>query len=572
MVQIKVNNRTIEAKPGEMILSALKHAGIKVPTLCYLENHPPVGRCRVCVVEVEGRQDLVPACAFPVTEGMKIKTHSPRVLETRRNIVELMLSNHPDDCLYCVRNGNCDLRMLADELGIRERTLVKGEMHYELDTSSPAIVRDPNKCILCGKCVRVCEEIQGVNAIELIGRGLDSRVGISYEMPLQDSRCINCGQCVMVCPTGALYEQSHLQMVIDAINDPEKVVVAQHAPAISVSLSEELGLDTGIDICDKMTAAMRQIGFDYVFDTSFSADLTIMEEGSELVHRLTTGGTLPMLTSCSPGWVKFLEQFYPDMLENISTCKSPQQMMGAIIKSFFATKANIDPEKIFSVSVMPCTAKKFERQRPEMGQDEMLDIDAVLTTRELGRLIKMYGVDVNSLEPEGADTPFGERSTAGKIFGATGGVMEAAIRSAYFLVTGKELEDLNVEAARGLEGIKEATVNINGTEVKVAVASGLGNARKLLDEVKAGKRELHFIEVMTCPGGCVAGGGQPIGTDVEKVKKRSAALYKLDAEAGVRVSHKNEWITRLYEEFLGKPLGERSHKLLHTHYHKREMV
>lgn len=572
MVQIKVNNQTIEAKPGETILSATKRAGIKVPTLCYLENHPPVGRCRVCVVEVEGRQDLVPACAFPVAEGMKIKTHSPRVMETRRNIVELMLSNHPDDCLFCVRNGNCELRMLADELGIRERTLIKGELPYEIDDSSTAIVRDPNKCILCGKCVRVCEEIQGVNAIELIGRGLNSRVGISYELPLSDSRCINCGQCVMVCPTGALYEKSHIQMVIDALNDPEKVVVVQHAPAISVSLAEELNLDAGIDICDKMTAALRQIGFDYVFDTSFTADLTIMEEGSELVQRLTTGGALPMLTSCSPGWIKFLEQFYPDMLDNISTCKSPQQMMGAIIKSFFAQKANIDPEKIFSVSVMPCTAKKFERQRPEMGQNNMLDIDAVLTTRELGRLIQMYGINVNSVKPEAADTPFGERSTAGKIFGATGGVMEAAIRSAYFLVTGKELQNLNVEAARGLEGIKEAAVNVDGTEVKVAVVSGLANARKLLDAVKAGKKELHFIEVMTCPGGCVGGGGQPIGTDVDKVKKRTAALYKLDSESDVRVSHKNESIHRLYEEFLGKPLGERSHKLLHTHYHKREMI
>jgi len=571
MIQMEVNGRPIQAEKGETILTAVRRVGVDVPTLCYYESLSPVGRCRMCVVEVEGRNDLVPACAFPVSEGMRVRTHSKRVLETRKNLLELMLSNHPDDCLFCARNGNCDLRQLADELGVRNRSLVKFEKTYEIDTTSPSLIRDPNKCILCGRCVRICEEIQGVAAIELMGRGFESYVGIAEDKGLALSRCINCGQCILACPTGALSEKSNIQDVIDAINDPDKYVVVQHAPSISVSLAEELGFKPGMDIDGLMVAAFRQLGFKKVFDTAFSADLTIMEEASELVHRIKNGGKLPMTTSCSPGWIKFVEQFYPDLLENVSTCKSPQQMMGAVIKSFFAEREGIDPTKLYSVSIMPCTAKKFEAQRPEMGRNDIPDVDAVLTTRELGQLIRMHGLDVNVLQPEDADNPFGERSTAGKIFGATGGVMEAAIRTAYYLITGKVLEDLVVKPVRGLDGIKEARLSINGLDVGVAVASSLGNARKLLDQVRAGRKDLHFIEIMTCPGGCVAGGGQPIGTNVEKIKARSEALYTIDKNEKVRMSHENESIQRLYKEFLGEPLSHKSHELLHTHYHQREM-
>jgi len=572
MIQIEVNNKKIQAEPGEMILTALKRAGIHVPTLCYLEKLPPAGRCRICVVEVEGRGDLVTACSTPVQEKMKIHTHSPRVLKTRKKILELLLSNHPDDCLYCVRNGQCDLRQLADEMHIRTRDLPRNVKQSEVDTSSESIVREPSKCILCGRCVRVCSEIQTVNAIEIMQRGSLAYVGIEDDKGMGLSWCINCGQCVMVCPTGALSEKSHVDVVKDAIGDPKKYVVVQHAPSISVSLAEEFGLPAGTDVDGLMVAAFRAMGFDTVFDTSFSADLTIMEEGSELVHRILNGGKLPMMTSCSPGWVKFVEQFYPQLTDNVSTCKSPQQMMGAIIKSYFAETKKLKPADIFSVSIMPCTAKKFEANRPEMGRDGVPDVDAVLTTRELAELIRLYGIDFNTLKPETADNPFGERTTAGKIFGASGGVMEAALRSGYFLVTGKELENYSIEPVRGLEGIREAKIKINDDlELNIAVTSGLGNARKLMDEVVAGRKNLHFIEIMTCPGGCIAGGGQPRTANFENIEARAKSLYTIDANEEIRVSHKNPSIVRLYDEFLGKPLGEKSHKLLHTHYKKREL-
>lgn len=572
MIQIQVNNKTIEAKPGEMLLSALRRAGIQVPTLCNLEELLPTGACRMCVVEVEGAPSLVPSCAFPVREGMKVKTHSQRAVRARKTILELLLANHPDDCLYCPRNGSCELQSLAENLGVRQRRYTGLKSQHKIDASSPSIVRDPDKCILCGKCVRTCEEVQGVACLDFIGRGSKATVGTAFDQGLNVSSCVACGQCIRVCPTGALSEQSHFRAMLNAIDDPETTVCVQVAPAVSVTLGEEFGIKPGADIAGLLNAALRRLGFDYVFDTGFSADLTIMEEGSELVHRLQNGGRLPMMTSCSPGWIKFVEQFYPEMIPNLSTCKSPQQMLGAVVKGYFAERQKIDPEKIFTVSVMPCTAKKFEAGRAEMMRGDIADIDLVLTTRELARIIRMRGIDINALEPETADTPFGERSTAGKLFGATGGVMEAALRSAHYLVTGKEMENLKIQPVRGLDGIKTASVKIGDVELNVAVVSGLANARKLLDEIRAGRKDLHFIEVMTCPGGCINGGGQPIGTDLEAVKARMQALYKIDREEGVRVSHANPSVQRLYSEWLGKPMSDVSHKYLHTHYHAREVL
>ena len=572
MITIEVNNRPIEAEEGELLLSALKRAGIRVPTLCHMEALFPSGACRMCVVEVEGQRSLIPACSYPVSKGMKVKTHSERALQARKTIVELLLANHPDDCLFCIRNNNCELQSLSSELGVQQRRYSGGKNDYKLDTSSPSLVRDPAKCILCGKCVRVCEEVQGVGAIDFINRGSKTIVGTAFNQGLNVSSCINCGQCVMVCPTGALYEQSHESMVQAAINDRDKVVVVQHAPAVSVSLAEELGLKPASDIAGLMVAALRRLGFKYVFDTSFTADLTIMEEASELVHRIQNGGVLPMMTSCSPGWIKYVESFHPEFIPNLSSCKSPQGMLGALIKSYFAEKAGISRDKIYSVSIMPCLAKKFEAGRPELAHDGMPDIDAVLTTRELARMIRKHGIDMSTLAPETADTPFGERSSAGKLFGATGGVMEAALRTAHFMLTGKELETLKIQAVRGMSGVKEATVNIAGLDIGIAVASGTANARKLLDQIKNGRKDLHFIEIMTCPGGCINGGGQPFAQDPVRIKARMQALYEIDRDSTLRVSHKNSDVKRLYEEFLGEPLGEKSHHLLHTHYLKREVL
>jgi NADH-quinone oxidoreductase subunit G/NADP-reducing hydrogenase subunit HndD len=570
MITLEVNGRSIPAEKDEMLLTALRRAGIRVPTLCHLDGLPASGACRMCVVEVEGQRGLVPSCAFPVAEGMKVQTHSPRSIQARKTIVELLLANHPDDCLYCVRNGTCQLQTLAEDLGVRQRRYSGEKNRHFLDTSSPSIRRDPAKCILCGKCVRVCEEVQAVAAIDFIGRGSRSKVGAAFDEGLNVSTCINCGQCVVVCPTGALSEKSHIQEVLDALADPKKYVVVQHAPAVSVTLGEAFGVPAGHDVNGAMVAAMRRLGFQRVFDTGFTADLTIMEEGSELVHRIQNDGKLPMLTSCSPGWIKFVETAYPDFIPNLSTCKSPQQMMGAIIKNFFAKREGISPKDFFSVSVMPCTAKKFEAGRPEMTTGGVADIDAVLTTRELAQIIRMRGLDLKELEPDTADTPFGERTTAGKLFGASGGVMEAALRSAHYLLTGKELGELKIEAVRGQQGVKEARLNIAGLDVGVAVASGLGNAAKLLDQIRAGRNDLHFIEVMTCPGGCVGGGGQPLSANSEAIRARMKALYNIDDAETARTSHGNAAVQRLYDEFLGKPLGELSHHLLHTHYTDRE--
>ncbi len=570
MINIEVNGRTVQAEPNEMLLKALRRAGINIPTFCNIDGLPASGSCRMCVVEVEGQRALVPSCAFPVFEGMKVKTHSDRVIQARRTIIELLLADHPADCFYCERNGNCQLQELAEELGIRSHRYAGQKSEHLLDTSSPSIMRDANKCILCGKCVRVCEEIQTVSCLDFIHRGSKAIVGTAFNEGMNQSSCINCGQCVAVCPTGALTANSHVQRVIAALQDPNLHVVVQHAPAVSVSIGEEFGLPMGTDAMGVMHAAMRRLGFNKVFDTSFSADLTIMEEGTELISRLKNGGVLPMFTSCSPGWIKFLETFYPEFIPNVSSCKSPQQMLGAVIKTFYAERNNLDPKKVFSVSVMPCTAKKFEMDRPEMGRNGYKDIDAVLTTREMAQLIRIYGLDLKTLEPEQADSPFGERSTAGKLFGVTGGVMEAAVRTAYAVLTGTELGELKIEALRGIEGAKEAHLDINGLQVGVAVVSGLGNARALLEQIKSGERkDIQFIEVMTCPGGCINGGGQPYGACPDKVRARMQSLYNIDTEGSIRVSHKNEEIQQLYKEYLGEPNGHKSHELLHTHYQER---
>lgn len=566
---IEVNNKQLEAKKGETILDTLRRNGLSVPTLCHIKDLLPSGACRMCVVEVENRGGLIPACSYPVEEGMKINTHSARVVEARKTIVELLLADHPDDCLYCIRNKNCELQTLAENLNVRERRISGNKSSYKLDQSSMSIVRDPAKCILCGRCVRVCEEIENVSAIDFTGRGSKTIIGTTYGEGLNVSSCINCGQCILACPTGALCEKSEVEIVQAAIADKSKVVVISYAPSISVIIGEEFGIKPGRDSQGIMTAAMRKIGFDYVFDATFAADLTIMEESSELVQRLTTNGVAPMFTSCCPGWVKYAEQFHVDLLDNLSTAKSPQMMQGAMIKTYWAQLMNLKPEDIYSVTVMPCTAKKFEADREEMISSGIKDIDAVLTTRELASLFRLYHVDMDNIEPEAPDSPLGVRSSAGKLFGATGGVMEAAIRSAHFLVTGEEMKNLKVNDVRGFNGRKETRVKMGDVEIGVAVVSGLKNAEDLIQEIKAGRDDIQFVEVMACPGGCICGGGQPIGGDENAYKARLKALYEIDDTESLRVSHQNPGIKEIYEKFLGKPLSEKSHHLLHTHYRPR---
>lgn len=572
MIEIEVNGRKIEAREGELLLHCLRREGINVPTLCFNKHLASTGACRMCVVEVEGSRALVASCAYPITQSIKVQTHSKRVLKARRTILELMLATHVDDCLYCDRGGKCELQQLTTELGVDPRRLVGRKKPISIDATSKSIVRDSSKCVSCGRCIGVCAQVQNIGTLSFIGRGNSVKVGPAFDNAMGESSCINCGQCILACPTGALTEQSHLKRVVEALENPDVYVVVQHAPSVSVSIAEEFGMQPGTDFDGLMTAALRWIGFDKVFDTSFSADLTIMEEASELVQRVTTGGVLPMFTSCSPGWVKFMEQTFPDMLPHVSTCKSPMSMLGASIKGYFAPSQGIDPKKVFSVAIMPCTAKKFEAGRPEMGHDGMQDTDAVLTTRELARLFRRRGVNFKTLEAEAPDSPFGERSTAGKLFGVSGGVMEAALRSGYYFITGQNMADLEITALRGFDNHKEITVKVGDLELGIAVVNGLKAARELVQQVKDGRKDLHFIEVMTCPGGCVCGGGQPLGADFDVLKARMQALYSIDANEKKRLCHENEEIIRMYKEFLKEPLGEHSHHLLHTHYNERELV
>jgi iron-only hydrogenase group A len=531
-----------------------------------MEGKIPSGACRICVVEIEGQANLVPSCSYPITEGMRIKTNSPRVINARKTIIELLLSSHPDDCLYCDKQDSCELLFLARKYGVNEKRFVKTVRNLKPDFSSPSIIRDPNKCILCGKCVRVCEEVQGIGCIDFIRRGFKSQIGCAFDSSINVTSCVNCGQCVNVCPTGALMENNNIMMVKKAI-ESGKYVVAQHAPAVSVSLGEEFGFPPGKDVDGLMVSALKEMGFKAVFDTSFAADLTIMEEASELVERIKSGKKdMPMFTSCCPGWVKYVETFCPDFIPNLSTCKSPHQMLGSIIKSYYAKKNKIDPKDIIVVSIMPCTAKKFEIRR-----ENMEDVDYSLTTRELARMISVYGVDFKNLKPQKADLPFGERSGAGKIFGSSGGVCEAALRTAYWLVTGKDLKKLDFESVRGMEGVKKTEVDINGIKIKVGVVSGLGNIKNILESPDF-KNDFDFVEVMACPGGCINGGGQPFVKNKKTLTERMKALYEIDKSENIRTSHSNQAVKFLYEDFLGKPLGEKSHHLLHTSYLKRSVA
>lgn len=574
MVNIKINGQSLSVPGNYTILEAARSANIEIPTLCYLKDVSQTGSCRMCIVEVVGARNLQAACVYPVSEGMEVLTNTQKVRDARKVNLELLLSNHDRKCLTCARNQNCELQKLSDELGVTDIAYIGERNEYDIDEVSPSIVRDNNKCVLCRRCVSACKTIQTVSVIDATERGFKTTIASPFNKSLGEVPCVNCGQCIVACPTGALREKDNTDEVWAALNDPDKYVVVQTAPAVRVGLGEEFGYEIGTPVTGKMAAALRRMGFDGVFDTDTGADLTIMEEGTEFIDRLKNGGKLPLITSCSPGWIKFCEHNFPDFIENLSSCKSPHQMFGAILKSYYAEKMGIDPEKMFVVSVMPCVAKKFEAGRPEMEVSGLRDVDAVISTRELAKMIKQSGIIFNKLPDEKFDNPFEEASGAGVIFGATGGVMEAALRTVVEVLEGKSFDNLDYEVVRGTDGIKEATLMIAGIEVKVAAVSGLGNARKLLNDVRAGKANYHFIEVMACPGGCVTGGGQPIvdsaiRMDIDLKAKRAAGLYAEDKALAVRKSHENPDIKLLYSEFLEKPGSHKAHELLHTHYTKR---
>ncbi|MBP3939684.1 MAG: iron hydrogenase small subunit [Clostridia bacterium] len=576
MINIKINGMPYSVPNGITILEAARYAGIEIPTLCYLKKINEIGACRICMVEVKGARSLVSACVFPVNEGMEILTNSERVRSSRKTTLELILSTHNRKCLSCVRSGNCELQKLCKEYGVDNEGRFDGVLpEFNFDDSMAHMVRDNSKCILCRRCVAACDN-QGISVIGANARGFDTCITSPFERKIQEYSCISCGQCIVSCPTGALYEKDSIADVLAAINDPEKYVVVQTAPAVRAALGEEFGYEIGTNVEGKMVTALRRLGFDKVFDTNFAADLTIMEESQELIERITNGGKLPMITSCSPGWIRYCEFYYPEQLDHLSTCKSPQQMFGATLKTWYAEKMGIDPKKIVSVSVMPCTAKKFEIGRDDQNAAGVADVDYSITTRELARMIKGAGINFNILPEESFDSPLGEGSGAAVIFGATGGVMEAALRTAVEKITGKTLDSVDFAEVRGMEGVKEATYAVGDLQVKVAVASGTANAKTLMEQVKNGTSEYQFIEIMGCPGGCINGGGQPIvdatTRNFEDFKaKRASALYTSDANNANRKSHENEAIKRVYSEFFGEPGSHKAHSILHTSYVKRKL-
>ena len=575
MINLTIDGLNVSVPEGTTILEAARTAGIDIPTLCFLKDINEAGDCRMCIVEVEGRKGFATSCIQKVEEGMIVKTNSKDVSEAREVVLDLILSNHHKDCLTCVRNGNCELQKLAQRYN-KQDILYSGEIcEHEIDCGSPSIVRDFNKCVLCRRCVATCKKVQKIGAIDVANRGFNSCVSTVDNLSLNDVNCTNCGQCIMSCPTGALREKDNTKDVWNLIKDEEKYVVVQTAPAVRAALGEEFGLPIGTNVTGKMVTALRRLGFDKVFDTNTGADFTIMEEANELLERLSNGGTLPMITSCSPGWVKYIEMNYPDQLAHVSSCKSPHQMFGALIKSYYAEKIGVAPEEIAVVSVMPCIAKKFEANREQMNVNGIKDVDYVITTRELARMIKQAGLDFVNLEDSTFDDPMGEATGAAAIFGTTGGVMEAALRTAYEKITGETLKDVNFEAVRGSEGIKRATVKIGDKEVKAVVAHGLGNAQIVMDEIKSGKADYQFVEIMACPGGCIMGGGQPIRSSKERAtidirKLRADCLYSIDEKSTIRKSHENPVVLKMYEDYLGEVGGHKAHELLHTSYVERE--
>ncbi len=579
-VKLTIDNKPVVVKKGTTILEAAKGLGVHIPTLCHMklddlniENKP--GGCRICVVEVEGRKNLAPACCTEVTEDMVVKSHSIRAVNARQTVMELILSDHPSDCLICPKSGNCDLQSLAHQLGIRE-IHYKGEQSTYREDTSPAIIRDVDKCILCRRCEMMCNDVQTVGVLSAINRGFNAVVSPAFEMNLNHSVCTYCGQCIAVCPTGALTEVDHTSMVIRALSDPAKTVVVQTAPAVRAALGEEFGYEAGTLVTGKLVSALRRLGFDYVFDTDFAADLTIMEEGTELLNRLSKylegdkDVKLPILTSCCPAWVKFFEHQFPQLMDIPSTARSPQQMFGSIAKSYFAEKMNIKREDLVVVSIMPCVAKKYECGRDEFKVNGNPDVDFAITTRELASLIKLANIEFTKLPDEDFDRPLGESTGAGVIFGTTGGVIEAAVRTAYELYTKKSLPKVDFDELRGMEGIRQATIDFNGLQLNIGIAHGLGNARKLLEKIEAGESKFHAIEIMSCPGGCIGGGGQPYHHgNADILKKRQMAIYREDKNKALRKSHENPYIIQLYEEYLGEPMSEKAHQLLHTKYFDR---
>jgi iron-only hydrogenase group A len=575
MIELEINGIPVSVESGTTILDAAEQVGVKIPKLCFHHDLEPWAACGICVVKAEGSPKMLRACATHVGPGMKVITHDPEIVKVRRTVLELILSTHPNDCLQCGRNGNCELQTLAEEFGIREVPYEKRVAEIPVDNTTGSIVLNPEKCIKCGRCVKVCQDMQDVWALEFIGRGENTRIAPAADVTLNESPCIKCGQCSAHCPVGAIYENDQTRLVWNALEENEKHCVVQVAPAVRVAIGEAFGLEPGTLSTGKLYAALRRLGFNAVFDTNFSADLTILEEGSEFVKRFTEGGVLPQITSCCPAWTDYMEKYAADFIPNFSSAKSPQQMLGAMAKSYYADKVTVEAKDMFVVSIMPCTAKKFEVARDDnMSSTGFQDVDVALTTRELARMIKQAGIDFNNLPDEQADSLLGEYSGAGTIFGVTGGVMEAALRSAYFLITKEDLEDVNFKACRGLEGVKEAEIDIKGTKVRIAIAHQMGNVEAVLDKVRAAKEKgeelpWHFIEVMACRGGCIGGGGQPHGATDEIRLKRTAGIYSDDEKSVQRCSHHNPMITRIYEDFLGEPMSHKAHELLHTGYQER---